>query len=171
MLKDFSRLKELVGKKQYCCFYKVKKQKHTLHQMKIMKMKITEELIEWFLTFTSAKIAEKIINMLNEIIDNCIYYAVLNKKITFIIKLDSNSFQMETINSTRHENKDKLKEILDYIAYSNKKLAELYMEEIMQAAINKEAHLGIIRVMMETGSNIELLDSENDVVHLKLTAK
>ncbi len=138
-----------------------------------MKSLARESLKGW-LTANNVNpdLAENTANSCSELIENTIKYSVENETISVLIALNKPDILIETINVSDEEQKEKLLRYYDNLQSSSKNLSDLFLEKLQHCTTLVKSQLGLIKIILETGGKVELLEVEkNNIVHVKLSIK
>jgi hypothetical protein len=163
--------RELMDQNDFEYFFRFKKGQTNFDELWRMKSSARESLREWLMAVhTEPQNAEIIANASSELIENCIKYSLVDAFSFVYIHVEDRVINIETVNKTSEEQREKIKAFLEYINKREKKAAELYIEKISESLISGNSQLGLLKILMETNGSIELLENntENDIVHLKV---
>ncbi len=130
-----------------------------------------QSIYEWLIKqHIESDISKNIIHACSELIENCIKYSQENEEFFLLLKILDKGLLIESLNISTHNQKQKLIDYLRQLSQESVSLPVLYSNRIKESVHIEASQLGIISIMIETGSQFELVDEEKEnVVHVRLT--
>ncbi len=152
-------------------FVKFKKMTENFDQLWSMKSLSRENIRNWLKNNNiEYNICDNVANACSELIENTIKYGKINEEIFVLINIVEKKIIIETLNKSTIQQKESFTKYLENLSRELPDLTDLYLKRIQNSVITGISQLGLVKIMLETGGKIELLDKNLDeVVHLKVT--
>lgn len=174
MIRKFINDLKSLEESDFYYYFKFKKQANNFEKLWKMKASARIALKEWLLAIPyNVDTSDVLANACSELIENCIKYSRIDTNSCVEIYTIKNTVYVETMNYATEEQKQILLDFLKELYSNINTLGELYIQKLSGTIKTGNSQLGLIKIILETKGDIELLKQkpevkDNTIVHIRL---
>ncbi len=159
------------SRKDYEYFTKFTKLSDNFNQLWRLKSITRDNLRDWLMNNNvDPVLSENVTNACSELIENSIKFSKENEEIFVLVNISGRKIIVETFNMTGKAQKTKMLSYIEKLNKDTTDISELYVKSIQESVRRGVSRLGILKILLETGGKLELLDKDKPgFIHIKLT--
>lgn len=163
-------LVDRLNKNDYTTFFKFIKLTDNFEELWKLKTTARQVLRDWLRSMSFERdISELVSNASCELMENIIKFSKADESAFIVVEVfDQSSISIDTYNKSELFFREKLISFLDGLHKEQKQIEDLYLDRLREAVFSTESRLGIIKILLETGGRVELVDEEDEeMVHIR----